>query len=88
MFPLTRQIRRVYEAWFGVDQGGIAEVKAGDPYPEAEPAPPGHLPPSGPYHAGRAAAAAIRALQEADEALSGAQSGITTVLTRIREGEL
>lgn len=36
-------------AWFGVNQGRIAEIKKGDRFPGIAPIPTGELPPSGPY---------------------------------------
>lgn len=36
-------------AFFGVNQGRVAEVKDGSRFPEIEPADPDELPPKGPY---------------------------------------
>jgi hypothetical protein len=75
-------------AWFGVNPGRIAEVKARELFPDAQPAPPEELPPPGPYHSGRAAAAAVHALEEARNALDLARARIETTLIEIRGGRL
>jgi hypothetical protein len=54
-------------AWFGVNQGRIAEVKAGELHPEAAPASPEELPPQG--SPGRIAKIAIQALDDIKAAL-------------------
>jgi hypothetical protein len=75
-------------AWFGVNPGRIAEVKAREFFPEAQPAPPEELPPPGPYHSGRAAASAVQALDEAKNALDLARARIEMTLIEIRGGRL
>jgi hypothetical protein len=66
-------------SWFGVNPGRIAEVLNGAAFPEVEAAMPHDLPPVGPYHSGRAAAAAVQALAEAKAALSVAEARIRQV---------
>ena len=73
-------------AWFGVNQGRIAEVLAGDKFPNAPVAPAGQLPPPGPYSSGRASHRAIKALEEAKTALEHAASNIEKTLEYIRKG--
>jgi hypothetical protein len=74
-------------AWFGVNPGRIAEVKGKEElFPDAEPVE--ELPPPGPYHSGRAAAAAVQALEEAKNALDLAKARIETTLIEIRGGRL
>jgi hypothetical protein len=75
-------------AWFGVNPGRIAEVKSRDLFPDVQPAPWEELPPPGPYHSGRAAAAAVQALEEAKNALDLARARIETTLIEIRGGRL
>lgn len=75
-------------AWFGVNPGRIAEVKARELFPDARPASLEELPPPGPYHSGRAAAAAVQALEEAKNALDLARARIETTLIEIRGGRL
>jgi uncharacterized protein YjbI with pentapeptide repeats len=60
-------------AWFGVNQGRIAEVKAGELHPEALPASTEELPPRG--SPGRIARIAMQALDEVTTALE-AQEGV------------
>ena len=59
-------------AWFGVNQGRIAEVMKGEKFPNAPVAPAGELPPPGPYSSGEATQKAIDTLQEAKAALEKA----------------
>ena len=75
-------------AWVGVNPGRVAEVKAHELFPEARSASPEELPPPGPYHSGRAAAAAVQALDEAKNALDLARARIETTLIEIRGGRL
>lgn len=75
-------------AWFGVNQGRIAEVKSGEMFPGLRAAPEEELPPKGPYHSGRAAAAAVEALQEARNALDLAKVRIDATLVQIQGGNL
>jgi hypothetical protein len=66
----------------------IAEVKGRELFPEAEPASPEKLPPPGPYLSGRAAAAAVQALEEAKNALDLARARMEMTLIEIRGGRL
>lgn len=59
-------------AWFGVNQGRIAEVMSGDLFPAAPEASSRALPPQGPYSSGRAAHKAVTALNDAKIALQNA----------------
>jgi hypothetical protein len=72
-------------AWFGVNQGRIAEVIAGDLHAGA-PTATTDLPPRGPYSSGRAAHKAIQALQEAKTALDVAAKNIERALKEVRSG--
>jgi hypothetical protein len=71
-------------AWFGVNQGRIAEVLAGDLHPECPTAPANELPRPGPYTSGRSAQRAITALEEAQAALEAAAGNIEQVLREVR----
>jgi hypothetical protein len=62
-------------AWFGVNQGRIAEVKGGELYPEVRPAGPHALPPQG--SPGRIALIAMDALSDARVHIDGILSGRT-----------
>lgn len=75
-------------AWFGVNQGRIAEIKAGELHPGISAAAQDQLPPPGPYPSGRAAAEAIRALTIAAEALEAARQAIGITLGQIRSGDI
>ena len=55
-------------AWFGVNQGRVAEVKAGELFPEVDPADPNRLPPQG--SPGRIALQAIEALEQVRELIT------------------
>jgi len=57
-------------AWFGVNQGRIAEVKGGELFPDVGPAPSEDLPPQ--RSPGRIARISLRALEEAKESLTRA----------------
>lgn len=72
-------------AWFGVNQGRIAEVLSGDKYPSAPVAPRDRLPPPGPYSSGQAAHLAVQALEEAKEALERATKNIDSALKEVRK---
>jgi hypothetical protein len=72
-------------AWFGVNQGRIAEVQSGDLHPSAPQAPPNELPPAGPYSSGQAAYKAITALQVAKKALEDALKDIDRALKEVRK---
>lgn len=63
-------------AWFGVNGGRIAEISTGGRYRWVEGASSDHLPPSGPYPAGRVAFEAIAALSSAKAALLSAEAVI------------
>jgi hypothetical protein len=73
-------------AWFGVNQGRIAEVNDGSLFPSAPVASASRLPPQGPYTSGRSAHKAIAALENAKEALEDAARNIDQVLREIRRG--
>ena len=73
-------------AWFGVNQGRIAEVLADDLHPGCPAAPANDLPPPGPYTSGRSALRAITALEEAQAALEAAAGNIEQVLREVRRG--
>lgn len=75
-------------AWFGVNQGRIAEIKQGISYENIAPADLAELPPPGPYSSGRAAHRAIRALEEAKCALDLAKETVDNALRDIQQGEL
>lgn len=72
-------------AWFGVNQGRIAEVLAGDKFPNAPVAPTRELPPPGPYSSGQASYKAITALEEAQAALENAAGNIKQALREVRK---
>ncbi|MHA1543576.1 MAG: hypothetical protein ACTSU8_00390, partial [Alphaproteobacteria bacterium] len=70
-------------AWFGVNQGRIAEVKNGHTFVGVEEAPAEDLPPPGPYTSGKSAHKAIEALKEAREALELAKSIVDDTIEEI-----
>lgn len=72
-------------AWFGVNQGRIAEVIAGDLHPKAPIAADRNLPPPGPYSSGRAAHAAVKALEQAKSALESAAKDIEQALKSVKK---
>lgn len=67
-------------AWFGVNQGRIAEVVTGDKFPGSVAAPRNELPPPGPYSSGRTAHQVIQALEAAKEALEEALADVEVAL--------
>ena len=71
-------------AWFGVNQGRIADVQKGTLYPRTKPVPQNGLPPQGPYTSGKAASAAITALEEAQIALKLAAETIASNLVSLK----
>ena len=71
-------------AWFGVNQGRIAEVNDQTLHPGVAPAPRNQLPPPGPYTSGRSAQKAITALEDAKKALEEAAKNIDRVLKDIK----
>jgi hypothetical protein len=73
-------------AWFGVNQGRIAEVNDESLHPGVPAATANHLPPPGPYTSGRSAQRAITALEEAKAALEAAANNIEQVLRDVRRG--
>lgn len=75
-------------AWFGVNQGRIAEVNCGAIYGNAPITPADLLPPPGPYSSGRAAHRAISALEGAKSALDQAKVTVDDALREIRRGRL
>jgi hypothetical protein len=72
-------------AWFGVNQGRIAEVNDGTKHREAPVAPERDLPPAGPYNSGRAAHGAFKALEKAKSALENALLDINQALKAVRD---
>lgn len=72
-------------AWFGVNQGRIAEVLSGDKHHNAPVAPRDKLPPPGPYSSGQAAHKAVRALEEAKGALENALKNIDQALRDVKK---
>ena len=75
-------------AWFGVNQGRIAEVNAGTIHADVAIASAESLPPPGPYSSGRAAHRAISALDAAKLALDQAKATVDEALKEIRRGRL
>ena len=73
-------------AWFGVNQGRIAEVIAGDLHPNAPIAADDDLPPPGPYSSGRTAHATVKALEQAKSALESATRDIEQALKSAKKG--
>ncbi len=73
-------------AWFGLNQGRIAEVLAGDKFRNAPVAPAEQLPRPGPYSSGRASHRAIEALEEAKTELEHAAENIEQALKDVRRG--
>lgn len=71
-------------AWFGVNQGRIAEVQSGYLYPEAVEASTTELPPPGPYTSGKAAHSAMLALKEAKKILTETISNIDKTLSEMK----
>ncbi|CAN7327652.1 hypothetical protein LJR251_001771 [Rhizobium rhizogenes] len=72
-------------AWFGVNQGRVAEVVSGAKFAWAPVASGGDLPPPGPYSSGRAAYQAVKALEEAKSALEVAVKNIDQVLKDVKK---
>jgi hypothetical protein len=72
-------------AWFGVNQGRIAEVNDGHLHPTAIATPAAQLPPPGPYSSGQAAHAAFTALEDAKKALDLAAKNIEQALKRVKK---
>lgn len=56
-------------AWFGVNQGRVAEVKGGELFPEVHPASPERLPPQG--SPGRIAFITLNALEQVKQTIEG-----------------
>lgn len=67
-------------AWFGVNQGRVAEVGNGEKFSDVPQAPTDQLPPPGPYTSGRSAHKAICALEAAKKTLLSAVDDIDSVL--------
>ena len=70
-------------AWFGVNQGRIAEVLSGKKFSYVVTAAPDVLPPRGPYSSGRAAHQSVIALQQAKSALHDAIADIDKALKEV-----
>jgi hypothetical protein len=73
-------------AWFGVNQGRVAEVQSGDLYPDAEEAGAEDLPPPGPYSSGQSTHAATEALKTSRKALKQAIKDIDSALNQLEQG--
>lgn len=71
-------------AWFGVNQGRIAEVNDGHLHPTAPTASADQLPPPEPYSLGQAAHIAFTALEEAKRALETAAKNIDQALKSVK----
>jgi len=72
-------------AWFGVNQGRIAQVIAGDLHPNSPIAPKNRLPPSGPYTSGQSAQQAVDALEKAQSALAAANKSVEDAVKSIKK---
>ncbi|MCV9941886.1 MULTISPECIES: hypothetical protein [Rhizobium] len=72
-------------AWFGVNQGRIAEVLSGKKFQQVAAAPEHQLPPPGPYSSGRAAHHSLVALEEAKSALELALQNIDLALKEVKK---
>lgn len=72
-------------AWFGVNQGRIAEVVTESKFPDAVAASRSELPPPGPYSSGRSAHRAVQALETAKVALEEALSDIDVALKAVKK---
>lgn len=72
-------------AWFGVNQGRVADVKNGDLHPDVEEAEPANLPPAGPYSSGRSVHQAVVALDAAKVALIMAMDEVDKALSEVRK---
>ncbi|MGB9152697.1 MAG: hypothetical protein WCD70_06385 [Alphaproteobacteria bacterium] len=75
-------------AWFGVNQGRIAEINQELTFSNVVAASEPELPPKGPYSSGRAAYRAIQALENVQSALDLAKETVDGALKEIREGNL
>ncbi|MCG5247966.1 hypothetical protein [Methylorubrum extorquens] len=73
-------------AWFGVNQGRIAEVEKGELHPDAEEADEEELPPPGPYSSGQSSFAASEALRSSRKALRQAIKDIDAALEQLDNG--
>ncbi len=71
-------------AWFGVNQGRIAEVSKGSLHGGVKTAPANMLPPVGPYSSGQSAHAAMAALMESRKTLEAAIKKIDDVLSKLK----
>ena len=71
-------------AWFGVNQGRVANVKNGDLFPDIEVAAAADLPPVGPYSSGKSVHQAVVALDAAKIALSLAMEEVDRALVEVR----
>jgi hypothetical protein len=67
-------------AWFGVNQGRIAEVKGGELYPEVRPARAEELPPQG--SPGRIALISMQALEGTRKTLAAAAQALEDAVAR------
>lgn len=70
-------------AWFGVNQGRIAEVLSGKTFRHVPIAAVNVLPPPGPYSSGRAAHHSVVALEQAKAALHSALVDIDQALEEV-----
>ncbi len=72
-------------AWFGVNQGRVADVKNGDLFPDVEPADESNLPPVGPYSSGKSVHQAVAALDSAKVALTLAMEEVENALSEVQK---
>lgn len=70
-------------AWFGVNQGRIAEVQSGHLYPDADVTLENDLPPPGPYSSGRSIHAATEALRSSKDALQRAMHDVDAAMIQL-----
>ena len=70
-------------AWFGVNQGRIADVKNGDLFPDVPPT-RDELPPPGPYSSGKSVQKAVVALDAAKLALAKAMQDVDEALIEVQ----
>ncbi len=73
-------------AYFGVNQGRIAEAEQGHLHPEAEAADLSELPPPGPYSSGQSTQAAAEALRASRKALRKAIKDVDAALNQLEGG--
>ncbi|MDM9620996.1 hypothetical protein [Rhizobium sp. S96] len=72
-------------AWFGVNQGRVADILSGKKFQWVAAAPIEQLPPRGPYSSGRAAHHSLKALEDAKAALELAIENIDLALEEVKK---